>query len=483
MSSSHHSATGPSVAPHGSKPSQGAARLVLLFMLALVLAFGGAAPDRARAAADVPARQGPNAPQAASSPPVHFDVDAAVRGYLDRLAPDEKARSDAYFEGGYWLQLWGLLISLVIAWALLRFGWSAAIRKRVEHWTGRRANLTAAGYAVAYSLLVFLLSLPWTIYTGFWREHAYGLATQSFGPWFGERLVGLAVSSIGLAIFLVVIYALIRHARASWHLWGAAATIVLLAFALFVSPVLIEPLFNSYTPMADDPLKADILSMARANGIPAGQVYVVDASRQTTRISANVSGLFGTTRIALNDNLLKRGTSAEIRAVMGHEMGHYVLHHAWGFMTALAIIIALSFAFVRVGFSRLHARHGSAWGVRDITDPAGFPLISALMASFFFVMTPITNTLTRTTEAEADIFGLNAAMEPDGFASIAMKLSDYRKIDPGPIEEFVFYDHPSGRNRVTMAMRWKAEHLDLLALRAARRQAGESRSRPPGRHD
>ncbi len=406
-----------------------------------------------------------------------FDADAAVRAWLERLGPEEKARSDAYFEGGYWLRLWDLAIILVVAWLLLRRRWSATIRERVEDWTGRRPNLVAAGYAIGYKLLVFVLVLPWTIYTEFWREHAYGLATQSFGPWFRDQLVGLAVSSIGLAIFLVVIYALIRRARASWHLWGAAATIALLAFALFISPVLVEPLFNSYTPMPDGPLKQDILSMARANGIPADQVYVVDASRQTTRISANVSGLFGTTRIALNDNLLTRGTPAEIRAVMGHEMGHYVLHHAWKYLAAFVVIIAVAFAFVRIGFSRLHARHGAAWGVRDISDPAGFPLFSALMAVFLFVMTPVTNTLSRVTEAEADIFGLNAAMEPDGFASIAMKLSDYRKIDPGPIEEFVFYDHPSGRARVTMAMRWKAEHLPLLELRAELRKAGKDADR------
>ncbi len=391
-----------------------------------------------------------------------FDVARAVEAYLATLSPEEKARSDAYFEGGYWIELWDLLITLAIAWLLLARRWSARLRDGAERLTGARPNLAAAVYAVFYSVAVFLLGLPWTIYTGFIREHQYGLATQSFGPWFGERLIALAVGSVMLAVFVTVIYAIIRRARATWHLWGAGASVVLIAFALFISPVFIEPLFNSYTPLDEGPLKEDILSMARANGIPADQVYVVDASRQTTRISANVAGLFGTMRIALNDNLLNRGTPAEIRAVMGHEMGHYVLNHAWKFLTAFVVLIAAGFAFVRWGFTRLHARHGAAWGVRDITDPAGFPLFSALVAVFFFVMTPVTNTLSRSAEAEADIFGLNAAHEPDGFASIAMKLASYRKIDPGPIEEFIFYDHPSGRARVEMAMRWKAENRALL---------------------
>ncbi len=394
--------------------------------------------------------------------PATFDVEQAVQTYLDRLSPEEKARSDAYFEGGYWIQLWDLVIMLTIAWLLLARRWSVWLRALAERITGARPNPTSAVYAVFYSVTVFLLALPWTIYTGFLREHRYGLATQSFGPWFGERLIALAVSSVMLAVFLVVIYAIIRRARRTWHLWGAGAAVLLIVFALFVSPVFVEPLFNNYTPLEDGPLKEDILAMARANGIPADQVYVVDASRQTTRISANVAGLFGTMRIALNDNLLREGTPAEIRAVMGHEMGHYVLNHAWKFLTTFVILIALGFAFVRWSFARLHARHGRAWGVRDIADPAGFPLFATLISVFFFVMTPITNTLSRSAEAEADIFGLNAAHEPDGFASIAMKLASYRKIAPGPIEEFIFYDHPSGRARVEMAMRWKAENLGLL---------------------
>jgi len=102
---------------------------------------------------------------------------------------------------------------------------------------------------------------------------------------------------------------------------------------------------------------------------------------------------------------------------------------------------------------------GGAWGVRGLSDPAGLPLLAALLSVFFFFATPVTNSLIRVNEAEADLYGLNAAGQPDGFAEVALKLGEYRKLDPGPIEEFVFYDHPSGRQRIAMAMRWKAEHL------------------------
>jgi STE24 endopeptidase len=222
--------------------------------------------------------------------------------------------------------------------------------------------------------------------------------------------------------------------------------------------VFIEPIFNNYTELKDETLRGPILSLARANGIPAEHVYVVDASKQTNKVSANVAGLFGTTRIALNDNLLHRASTAEVKAVMGHEMGHYVLHHVSKSLLFFGVVLLIGFAFLRWGFDRAVARWGGNWGVRGAGDPAGLPLLAALFSLYAFVLTPVINTHIRTSEAEADIFGLNAAREPDGMAEAAMQLSEYRKLSPGPVEEWIFFDHPSGRNRIGMAMRWKAEH-------------------------
>jgi STE24 endopeptidase len=176
-------------------------------------------------------------------------------------------------------------------------------------------------------------------------------------------------------------------------------------------------------------------------------------------VSANVAGLFGTTRIALNDNLLRRAPVPEFKAVMGHEMGHYVLHHVSKSILFFGVVLVIGFVFLRWGFDRAMAWWGDRWGLRGVADPAGLPLLAALFSVFFFVLTPLNNTFIRTSEAEADIFGLNAAREPDGMAEVALQLSEYRKLDPGPVEEWIFFDHPSGRNRISMAMRWKAEHL------------------------
>jgi len=183
-----------------------------------------------------------------------------------------------------------------------------------------------------------------------------------------------------------------------------------------------------------------------------------DASRQTKRISAHVSGLAGTTRISLNDNLMNRSPEESIQAVMGHEMGHYVLNHVYKLLVGMGLVLLAGFAFTAWGFNRIVARSGSRLGISGIADPAGLPLLVAIASVWFFVMTPVTNSLTRTQEAEADIFGLNASRQPDGLAAVAMQLSEYRKIHPGYWEEILFFDHPSGWNRVHMAMQWKKEN-------------------------
>jgi len=151
--------------------------------------------------------------------------------------------------------------------------------------------------------------------------------------------------------------------------------------------------------------------------------------------------------------------------VMGHEMGHYVLNHIYKFLVQLGIVAVIGFALLKVVFERLRVRNGR-WQVRGIDDPAGLPLAALLLTAYLFVLTPGLNKLVRTQEYEADLYGLNASAQPDGFAQVALKLGEYRKLDPTPFEEFFFYDHPSGRTRIYTAMRWKAEHRETWSAPA-----------------
>jgi STE24 endopeptidase len=195
--------------------------------------------------------------------------------------------------------------------------------------------------------------------------------------------------------------------------------------------------------------------MAHANGVPADDIYEFDASRQTTRVSANVSGIFGSAAIRLNDNLLRRSSLPEIRAVMGHELGHYVLNHIYKWIAAMSLLLLAGFLFTQWAMRILLARFGARFGLRGVSDVATFPLLVAVISVVAFAATPITNTLIRTQEVEADRFGLNLAREPHGEAEVDLKLTEYRKPDPTPLEEIVFFDHPSTRFRIHDAMRWR----------------------------
>ena len=387
-----------------------------------------------------------------------LDPEEATRAWLAKVPPEKKARSDAYFEGGYWLHLWEFLYGLAISWVFLAGKWSARMRDFAERKVRGPAARTYV-YWLLYLPATAALLFPLLLYQGFFREHQYGLATQAFWPWMGDRLKELALSLVFGGLTVVALYAVVRRAPRTWWIWGALTATVLWTFTVLLAPVFVFPLFNRYTPLSDERVREPILSLARANGIPASDVYVSDASRQTTRVSANVSGLFGTLRITLNDNLLKRCSLPEIESVMGHEMGHYVLNHLLKGIVFAGILIVVGFLFLRSAFDAAARRYGARWGVRGPADPAGMPLFAILVSAYLFVMTPVTNTLIRTQEAEADIFGLNASQQADGFAEVTLKLGEYRKLDPSALEEFLFYDHPSGRSRILLAMRWKAEHL------------------------
>lgn len=388
-----------------------------------------------------------------------FNPATAAQDYLDQLTTDQKERSDAYFEGSYWISLWNILIEVLVAWIFLSLGLSKWIKRIATK--AKKVNIQNLIYISLYLLFVFLLTFPMNVYTGFIREHQYNLSNLTFGGWLGEELKSLLVSLILGAPVFMLLYIAIQKTGNRWWVWGGGIGVLFLVISVFIGPIFISPLFNKYKPLEDGHLKKEILSIARANGVPADNVYQFDASKQSTRISANVSGIGSTIRISLNDNLLNRCSTEEIKAVMAHEIGHYVLNHIYKLILMSGLLMIVGFAVINWAYHRIIRQFGQIWDVHSISDIGGFPLIVLLFAAFFFISSPVQNNISRTTEIEADYFGLNAAREPDGFASVTMKLSEYRKISPGHWEEILFYDHPSGKTRVTNAMIWKGEHLRI----------------------
>jgi STE24 endopeptidase len=441
-------------------------RLALLFLLVAVTAATAFS-----ATLHVP-------PGAQASP--SFSAESATRAYLDSVPPDKKARSDSYFEGGYWLILWDFLYGAAISVVLLETRLSARMRDLAERLTRHRIEAAPARpdprqvtvgddnrwsgflqtvfYFAQYSVLSYLFYFPLGIYEGWIREHKYGLSNMKLAAWLGDEGKNMAINLVLGGLVVAVLFAIVRRLPRTWHLWGAGAAILFQAIGIVIAPVFIAPLFNKYAVLEDARIKDPILRLARQNGIPATNVYEVDASRQSNRVSANVSGFMGTERITLNDNLLNRCSPEAVFAVMGHEMGHYVMNHIYKMMVFVAIFMVLIFVVLRRAVDWSLTKWGARWQIRGVGDPAVIPLALIIISVLSLLYLPINNTLVRTQEYEADIFGLNTSRQPDGFAEAALILGEYRKMEPGPVEEFIFFDHPSGRTRIYAAMRWKAEN-------------------------
>src|SRR5215469_12620494 len=339
---------------------------------------------------------------AAAQPSAHFDPQVATDAWLATLSRAERAKSDTYFEGGYWLVLWDFLYGVGVMLVLLETKLSARMRDFAERLT-RVRWLQSLVYAIQFAVAIGILSFPLTVYEDFMREHKYGLSNQNFGSWFRDQAVGLVVAAVLAGITIPILMAIVRRFPRTWAVWGTLVGTVFQIVVIVISPVFIAPLFNQYTPLQNSALKSQILSLARQNGIPASDVYQVNASRQSKRISANVSGLLGTQRITLNDNLLNRCSPEAILSVMGHEMGHYVLHHLYNSVFFFSIVIAVLFALLRWALDRALARWGMRWQIRGIGDLAVVPLAALILSVFGFVFTPISNAYSRTQEYEADI--------------------------------------------------------------------------------
>lgn len=387
----------------------------------------------------------------------NFDPAAATAQWLATLSPQETARAVAYTQGSHWLILWSFLVSALVAWIIVRTGLLVAIRSRIER-RRRRPVLASFIVAAVYSAMSWALTLPWSIYQGWWREKQYGLTSQALGGWLGEAMIGAAISVVATSLLLVAIYALIRRARRFWWAWAAGVTAAFIVIGLVLAPLVIEPIFNTYTPAPDGPVRDAVVTLAKQTGTPSDKIFIYDGSKQSDRYTANVSGLFGTARVAMSDTMFKQGADlAEVRGVVGHEMGHYVRAHILWTVGILVVLSVLAFWLTDRLYPVAH-RLLRADRVGDISDPAGLPVLALVLAFLGVLGTPVFATMTRTMEEDADHFSLVHANEPDGLSKALIKTAEYRAPSPSAIEEFLFYDHPSVENRIRRAMEWKATH-------------------------
>ncbi|CAA9313913.1 MAG: Peptidase, M48 family [uncultured Frankineae bacterium] len=284
---------------------------------------------------------------------------------------------------------------------------------------------------------------------------AYGLSTQTWPSWLLDVGRGVLVDAGLTALALLTLVGLGRVARRTWWAWGAAATALLVVAGSFAYPLVVEPVFNSFTSLPAGPLRDEVLDLAARDGVAVDDVLVSDASRRTTALNAYVSGFGSTRRVVLYDTLVARATPQEVALVVAHELGHaeerdVLVGTALGALGAAAAVCALA---LLLSWSPVLRRSGA----EGIHDPRIVPLVLALVAVGSFAVGPASNLVSRRIEARADVHSLDLTRDPRTFADSQRRLAlaNLSDLDPHPLAYALFATHPSTTERLAMVREWE----------------------------
>jgi STE24 endopeptidase len=374
----------------------------------------------------------------------------------DYFTPGQIERSEAFFDAAKWPS-WiglGLHLAVAVAFAFTRLGrvLVAAVRAKVKRWWLQVPVLTAV-----FIVIDRLVTLP----TAIWSEHVsrdYGLSTQTWGSWIVDLSKSLLISFLLLTVVLLALIGLARRFPRTWFVPAAAGAAALVVGLSFAYPVVVEPVFNKFTPLPDGPLRSRLLELADQSDVNVSDVLVADASKRTSALNAYVSGFGATKRIVLYDTLLKTADDREIELIVAHELGHAsnddVLFGTLEGALAAALAVVLLFLVLRPERLRRPVGAGS------VGDPAIVPLLLGLVILVTFVASPVQNTISRRIEARADLHSLDITRDPEGFIAMQQRLAvaNITHLDPNPVLSVWFSSHPSTMDRIGMATGWEQLH-------------------------
>jgi Zn-dependent protease with chaperone function len=363
----------------------------------------------------------------------------------------------AHQRSGNWLWAGGQLWALAVPAALVFSGFSARLRTAAQR-AGRVWFLTVGTYALFYCAIDFVLDLPLAYYAGFVRPHAYGLAAPSYtlGRWFGNALKALLLRMGGGFLLLWVPYLLLSRSPKRWWLYTTLLSLPFSFFMAMIAPIWIDTLFNEFGPMKDPSLERKIEALADRTGIPGSRIYEIKKSVDTRALNAYVTGFLATRRIVLYDTLLAKLRDREVLAVMGHEIGHYVLGHVTrSILLASLLVLAGLFAVDRVG-RWLTGRFSNRFGFETIADVASVPLLLLLLQATGLIFDPIVMAYSRYQEHQADCFALELTRFNHSAASAFVKLQEGNLGVPWHtrLEKLWRVTHPSTGDRIEFCNRY-----------------------------
>ena len=399
-------------------------------------------------------------PLAQPEPDIETDPDSVIQDitglYQEESAaqpvyPMSEERREKLYSYANFVNIWRFVsfgVGIAVLALILFTGLSARLRTWAQKIPLKFFALWV--FVILFLLVDYALNLPFSIYRGYVVESSYGFLNQTFLEWWGEDLLGLGISLVLAIIPVWFLYWLINRTRA-WWVWFSVGAIPMAVLLIVIAPVFISPLFNDFTPLEDKQLEERILSLADRAGIEGSDVFQVNASKQSSKINAYVTGLFGTKRIVLYDTLIKNFTSAEIEFVMGHEMGHYVMDHLWWGLGLAILLILFSLWFTNKTIHAVIRRFRHRFEFERLGDRASLPLILIYASVLSFFLQPVENGASRYMEHQSDVYGMeitNVSGEEAATAFDKLSVFNLSDPDPHPLIEFWFYSHPSLASRM-----------------------------------
>ena len=378
-----------------------------------------------------------------------------------RLPPEKQAQAEGLYRTRNELTLASLVLGIAVPIALLQLRVAPRYRDVAER-TSRRRVVQAPVFVPLTLLTLALVSLPVDVY-GQHVSRAYGLSVQGWGSWLGDWAMGQLLTLAIAVPMLLGLYAIVRRSPDRWWLYFWLLTVPVAVLLVFVGPVLLDPLFDTFEPLeqTQPQLVEPIESVAVRGGleIPRERLFEMKASEKVTTYNAYVTGLGATKRVVVWDNTARDLTIPQTQFIFGHELGHYVLGHVYQEIAFVLAILLACFWLGRKLVSWLLARWGEGWGVRGVGDWASLPVLILALSVMLFVATPVQSAFSRYCEHQADVYGLEVThgLLPDSAqvaAATFQKLGEKSLAYPTPNPLLVFwsYGHPPIADRMEFAL-------------------------------
>ncbi len=378
-----------------------------------------------------------------------FDVLAQCANVI---VPEPTAEAMSFYRSG--MILWAIrqCWSLILPSFFLATGFSGTLSRFSER-LGKNWYSSVAVYLIIFLMLYQFLNLPLDFYASYIRPHSYHLSTEPLSLWLNHYAKGFLLLLASALAFVWMFYLLVKKSPKRWWIYSSLLGIVIGFFLMVIQPIWIDPLFNDFGPMKNKELEQQILELASKASIEGSRVFEVNKSQETNTLNAYVIGFGSTKRIVLWDTLLEKMTAPQVLFVMGHEMGHYALHHMWWLLAYFSALLFAIFYLTSRLASRFIQKFQLCWGFSQLSNIASFPLLILLINALSLLSDPLTNSFSRHLEREADQFSLNLTHnnQAAGEAFVILQQENLGNPNPGWFYTFWRASHPSLKERIEFA--------------------------------